>query len=351
LPVISNGINFMRNKFMAVPAKLSKYGIWIGIIGFVVIVMTEHASHMFIEARATGVLLFTILSGAVITTSLFGKRSWCKHICPLGKVVGHFADLSVVELGSNTNVCSSQCQTHDCVKDKNCPMGIHPSVAASTTDCILCLACVKRCQHKSARINARFPWQNMIGREKWELPGAMFTTLLVASVLAVKLPSWGLLDRYIAIHISGFQAGGTFVTDILLSCIFLFVFTAMVFLAAGFAGREKWRENFVRVAPSYLFIAFAGFLNIYLHEFIYDGHNLIPWLLEAVGLGGIVPIDLVTPNLGTLKVLIPLITLTGATTSLLMLKAIADKYSLPRMTYRSHQVIILLTLVAFLFIL
>ena len=146
LPVISNGINLKREKFLTFPASLARYGIWIGIVGFVVIFMTEHASHMFSDARATGALLLTILTGAIITNSLFGKRSWCKHICPLGKVVGHFADLSVVELGSNSNVCSSQCQTHDCVKDKNCPMGIHPSAAAATKDCVLCLACVKRCQ-------------------------------------------------------------------------------------------------------------------------------------------------------------------------------------------------------------
>jgi hypothetical protein len=313
--------------------------------------MTEHASHMFIEARATGVLLFTILSGAVITTSLFGKRSWCKHICPLGKVVGHFADLSVVELGSNTNVCSSQCQTHDCVKDKNCPMGIHPSAAAATKDCILCLACVKRCQHKSVRISARLPWQNMIAREKWELPGAMFSILLVASVLAVKITSWEPFDRYIGIHLSGFRTGNQFVTDVLFSCFFLFLFTALALLISGFPGKNRWREYFVHVGPSYLFLAFAGFLNTYLHEFIYNGHNLIPWLLESVGLGGVISAELVTPNLGTMKALIPLFTLMGATASLFMLKAIADKYSLPKMVYRGHQIILLLTSLVFLFIL
>ena len=191
----------------------------------------------------------------------------------------------------------------------------------------------------------------MMAREKWELPGAMFTILLIAAVLAVKLLSWGPLDRYIAVHLSGFQGGGTFVTDVLFSCFFLFLFTALALLVSGYPESNKWREYFVRVGPGYLFLAFAGFLNTYLHEFIYHGHNLIPWLLESVGLGGIIPVDLVTPNLGTMKVLIPLITLTGGIGSLFMLKAIADKYSLPRMAYRGHQTIIFMTSLVFLLVL
>jgi len=351
LPVISNGINVMRKKSLAVPKIIARYGIWIGIVGFVIIFMMEHVSHMFTEARATSALLLTILTGAVITNSLFGKRSWCKHICPLGRVVGHFAGLSIVELGSNSNVCSSQCQTHDCVKDKNCPMGIHPSAAAATKDCVLCLACVKRCQHKSVRIDARFPWQEIMVREKWEIPGAVFTILIVASVLAVKLPSWAPLSGYIAEHPIWLQAGGPFIRDVSLSGLILILFTVLALLFSGFPAKEKWREYFVYVGHGYLFLAFAGFLNIYLHEFVYNGHNLLPWLIETAGLSSVIPVDLFTPNLGTLKALIPLFTLTGSVLSLFMLKALADKYSLPKMVYRGHQTILFMMLLVFLFVL
>ena len=100
----------------------------------------------------------------------------------------------------------------------------------------------------------------------------------------------------------------------------------------------------------YLFLAFAGFLNIYFHEFVYNGHNLLPWLIDMAGLDGIIPADAVTPNLGTLKALIPLITLSGAVLSLFMLKAIAAKYSLPKIIYRGHQMILSLASLIFLFV-
>jgi hypothetical protein len=100
-----------------------------------------------------------------------------------------------------------------------------------------------------------------------------------------------------------------------------------------------------------LFLAYAGFMNIYLHEFVYNGHNLLPWLIESIGLSGLIPPEMVTPNLGTLKALIPFVTLVGAVSSLLMLKAIANKYALPRLVYRGHQTILLLTSLIFLLIL
>jgi hypothetical protein len=191
----------------------------------------------------------------------------------------------------------------------------------------------------------------MIAREKWELPEAIFTILLIASVLAVKLPSWSPLEKYISEFSVGLQAGGIFLKEITISCFFLVLFTALAVLASGFPASKKWREHLVRVGPCYLYLAFAGFLNIYLHEFIYNGHNLLPWLIETAGLSDVIPVYLVTPNLGTLKALIPVITLSGSIASLCMLKAIANKHSLPVTVYRGHQAIVLLTSLIFLFIL
>jgi hypothetical protein len=45
-----------------------------------------------------------------------------------------------------------------------------------------------------------------------------------------------------------------------------------------------------------------------------------------------------------------MITLAGGITSLIMLKRLADKYALTRPLYRSHQAILVLIMVLFLFI-
>ena len=167
LPVISDGVSSFRSRFSKVPVFLSRYGVWCGVVGFALIVAVEHLTHMFTNPHATALLLLSVLGGAVVTTLLYGSRSWCKHLCPLGSMIGNTASLSILEIGSNPNVCSTQCQTLDCIKDNNCPMGLHPSSAALTRECVLCLNCVKSCQHRSARLNLRTPWHQVIARGKW----------------------------------------------------------------------------------------------------------------------------------------------------------------------------------------
>jgi hypothetical protein len=311
------------------------------------VLFAEHATKMFTVAYATSFLLLTILGGTVITNFFFGKRSWCKHVCPLGKMVAQTSTLSLIELESNSTVCSSQCQTHDCVKEGNCPMGLHPSVAGVTKDCILCMSCVKRCKHQAVRINLRMPWNELLERKKADFPGAFFAVFLTALVLAMKLPSWGPFASLIMKS----YTGNYYLADIAMAFATGLVFTILAFFASGFPGNGSWRQNFSISGYAYLFLAFAGFFNIYFHELVYSGHNLAPWTIEQVGLHNEIPVAWVTPNLGTLKIFIPLITLLGAISSLVMLSKLARKHAVPLFVRRFHQGILCVTTLIFLVIL
>lgn len=347
MPAISDGVNFYRNKYLPVPAMLSKYGLWIGIFGFALILIAEHAAHMFTAAHATSVLLLCILSGATITNSLFGKRSWCKHVCPLGRMVANSSAISLIELGSNSNVCSSQCQTHDCIKEGNCPMGLHPSAAAASKDCILCLSCLKRCRHQSVRIDVRFPWYEFYVREKWNVTEAFFAVSLTALVLAVKLPSWVHLERFIGQR----MWGGSTIVDFTLSVVISMLFIFLTYVASGLAAEGSRKKNFTVIGPAYLFLAFAGFFNIYLHELVYNGQNLLPWIMDMIGFGALIPSAWITPNLGTLKAVVPLITLVSSIASFSLLARLSSKHSLPSFVRQAHQGILLITTLIFLLIL
>jgi len=348
LPAVADQTVRLRKKFLPVPGLLSKYGVWFGVVGFIVILQAEHLFAMFDRAYATGILLLTILSGAVGTTLLFGKRSWCKHLCPLGRMVAQYATISVLELGSNSNVCTSQCHTHDCVREGNCPMGIHPSAANSSKDCVFCFSCVKSCTHRSVRVDARYPWQELLRKEKWELNGAMFSLFLVASVLAVKLPESGLYRRFI---LQAPAAPGSLAAGFGESLPVFAVFVVLALLASGIPFKREGRRHFTQVGHAWQFLGFSGFFNVYLHEFVYKGDNLLPWGVQLFSLGALHLPDALTPNLGTLKALFPLITLAGGIPSLLMLKALADKYALPRAGYRGHQALMALVILVFLIIL
>jgi hypothetical protein len=302
---------------------------------------------MFTAAHATSVLLIGIISGTAITNFLFGRRSWCKHVCPLGRMVASSATISLIELGSNGNVCLSQCQTHDCIKDGNCPMGIHPSAASTSKDCIYCLSCLKRCRHQSVRIDLRFPWHEFTVRDTWKGAEGFFAVSLTALVLAVKLPSWRPLDAFVSQQAWSNQS----VVDEVLSLAIALLFMLCGGAASGIFAKTDWKKNFAAAGSAYLFLAFAGFFNIYFHEFAYTGHNLLPWIVALTGYAGAIPAEWITPNLGTLKAAVPLITLTGSVISFVMLGRLCSKMQLPLFVKRSHQVLLLGTTVVLLVVL
>ncbi len=347
LPIISDGFNGLRKKFLPVPGFLSKNGIWIGMVGFAVILLSEYAAHMFVAAYATGILLLSILAGTVVTNFFFGKRAWCKHICPLGSMVSQVSTLSFIELKSNSTVCSSHCQTHDCVKDGNCPMNLHPSAAGVNKDCIFCLTCVKRCKHQAVRINARLPWDDLLARKTVDFAGAFFAVILVALILATKLPSW---ETFLPV-LSWSFTDNLQIKNLATSFAIGLVFTVLVFFVSGFPKSLTWKHNFSVSGYAYLFLAFAGLFNIYFHEFAYHGHNLGPWIAGQTGLEDAVPAGWITPNLGTLKALIPALTLMGSVSSLLMLAKLAEKHSISPVVFRMHQGILSVTSLLFLLIL
>ncbi|MFZ0927742.1 MAG: cyclic nucleotide-binding domain-containing protein [Syntrophobacteraceae bacterium] len=348
LPVIGEYAGRFREKSLPLPGVLARHDFWIGVGGLIIIIQSEHIFDMFNKAHATGILLLVILSGAAITSFLFGRRAWCKHFCPLGMMIAQYATVSLLELGSNNNVCSSQCHNHDCVRHGNCPMGIHPSTASASKDCIFCLSCVKSCQHQSARLNAHYPWQNLLRKDKWDPGDALFAVLVIASVLAVKLPESGIFRRFI-LHTSAKSHG--LIAGLGQNLPITIVFAALVLLASGFPFKREWKRHFVVAGYAYLFLALSGLLNIYLHEFVYKGHHLLPWGVHLFSFGALQLPDWLTPNLGTLKALFPMITLAGGLCSLLMLKVLADKYSFPQSLYRIHQVILILVMLLFLLIL
>ncbi|MGA2402912.1 MAG: hypothetical protein ABSG91_14605, partial [Syntrophobacteraceae bacterium] len=296
LPVVGEYAGRVRKEFPPVPDVLAKYGVWIGVGGLIIIVQTEHIFKM---------------------------------------------------LGSNNNVCSTQCHTHDCVRDGNCPMGIHPSAASASKDCIFCLSCVKSCKHRSARVNARYPWQDLLRKEQWASSDALFAVLVTASVLAVKLPDSGIFRRFI-LHESGKSHG--LMAGLGENLPIMILFAALVLIASGFPFKREWKRHFVVAGCAYLFLALSGLFNIYLHELVYNGNYLLPRGVHFFSFGALESPDWLTPNLGTLKALPPMVTLAGGIASLLMLKRYAEKDAFTPTIYRSHQAILILVMLLFPFI-
>jgi hypothetical protein len=248
-------------------------------------------------------------------------------------------------------VCLTQCQTHDCVKDGNCPMNVHPSATAAASNCIMCLSCVRACTHNAVRVEVRAPWRGIVDGKKWELSRACLAVVLVATVLSLKLAEW--------ITIGGTGATGATADaypDLTAPAIVVFValtigYVGLVVLASGGLGRAQIASGFAHAGRVYVPLAVAGFFNIHFREFVEHGSAALPMVVDTLGLAAYIPTSTVTPDLGTLKALIPLVTLASVIAALLMLANVSEKYSFSRASLRAHQLILTATAILFIHLL
>jgi hypothetical protein len=167
--------------------------------GFFAILWVEEVTAMRHSPRATGLLLIFILTGAVVSSVLYQRRSWCRHLCPMGAFAGLCSTSSMVELRPTLDVCTAKCSEHLCYKGTEhtpgCPMFLHVMFMDSNHHCTLCLNCIRNCANNSPQVNLRFP-----GRDLWTAVGGKpevgrFAAMVLGLLLALEMVDYW--ERYL----------------------------------------------------------------------------------------------------------------------------------------------------------
>lgn len=351
ISAISNLFSYGRKKFLSFPASMRQYGIWAGIGAFVVIFWIEHATEAFLNARVTGMVFLSISACAIVTALLFGKRIWCVYICPMGRMLGDLAALSIMELRANSKVCIWQCEFNVCIKDKSCPMGLHPSSEKTRHDCILCFACADKCKQESLHLDLLLPHQRILAAKSWNPSRSAFVVLLTGSVLGSQVLGW-LGDHrgftLLAIPEIHFHSQwGHFLTGLAVTI----GFAAAAFLASRTKTLEAWSRDCAHAGSAYLPLAFFGLFDIYFGYFI-SRSNEIPLLVAKI-LGFSGSID--TPQGASIPLILQalpsLLALAGGVASLYLLRKLRGQNRLHPRSYRLHQILILMTSLALLIVL
>jgi transcriptional regulator with AAA-type ATPase domain len=171
----------------AVPGWIKEHGNRIAMAGFLSIVLVEELTAMRESPRATGVLLLVIVGGALLTSVLFPRRTWCLHLCPLGGLAGVGATGAVLELRPTPDICVAQCREHTCYKGSDsvsgCPMFQHLMFVDSSRNCVLCLDCVRSCPNGSPQLNLRAPARELHA-PRGSTPGTDEFTAMLGGITA-----------------------------------------------------------------------------------------------------------------------------------------------------------------------
>ena len=232
LPSAARAVQRMFNTGWKVPAWLKRHDATIVMAGFFAIIWAEEVTRMRGSPHATAVLLLAILSGAVVTGVLMPRRTWCRHLCPMGGFLGAGAVTGLVELRPTSDICAAKCRDHSCYKGgqhvEGCPLFNHVMFVDSNQHCVLCLKCVDSCPNDSPQLNVRPPARDLVTMTdlsttaRWT---AMLAGMLVALVL---VQQWerqaagalaGMLRERHLLTVSGVLALGALVPQALLQLL------------------------------------------------------------------------------------------------------------------------------------
>ena len=135
--------------------------------GFAAILLWEEVWNLENTAWLSSCLLLLITAGAVISSTVFEKRFWCRYLCPVGGMNGLFAKLSILELRAEAGTCSGSCSSYACFKGgpadgeglatAGCPLGTHPAHLSDNRNCVLCMTCTQACPNRSVQLRLRPP--------------------------------------------------------------------------------------------------------------------------------------------------------------------------------------------------
>lgn len=186
-------------------------------------------------------------------------------------------------------------------------MGLHPTAANTTDDCVLCCSCAKECPHDAICLDLRYPWMGLVERQTTSLAEVLFAPLLIGAVLAIRLPQVVMLESALLQQCVQFAIviGGLLLT----------------ILVTGLSREKAVRQRRVQHLGSALLpLALSGMFGLFFRELIIDGPKLVPLLIQSFQLDQWLDPGKYRVEPGFLKIVLPLTIVSGAGFSWFLLK-------------------------------
>jgi len=272
-----------------------RWGGWFLFGFFAPILLWEELWNLENTAYLSSCLLLLITAGAVIFSSIFERRFWCRYLCPIGGMNGLFAKLAVTELRAQQGTCSAECTTYQCYKGGpqkgegqetvGCPLYSHPAQLADNRDCVLCMTCLKACPHRSVEVNLRPP-----GIEIWttHIPRSYEVALLLLLLNNVFLHCLPALNQELSLGLNLEDFGQHALLAIAaLSLPALLPLLAQAILRPNYSlSRALKPRRFLELAYGYLPLVLAGNLAYYLPLGLGEAGRILPVSLATAGWAG-----------------------------------------------------------------
>ena len=171
---------------LAVPGWLRRNGVWLSVSGLFVILWLEGAAGITHSPRGTALLMLAILAGATLSGLLFDKKAWCMHLCPMGRIIGPSATISMTEFRSDPELCR-ECRTFECKRGREgregCPVNLGAFNIRTSLGCHVCGHCMTLCPKGSPTLRFRSPFAELVRNKGKNLACSWVVPVLAGSQL------------------------------------------------------------------------------------------------------------------------------------------------------------------------
>ncbi len=270
--------NLKLSRLRSPPKWLVCKGLHLATAGFFFIIWVETVTDMKHSPFSTALLLLSIVLGATLMGVLYRGYTWCRYLCPLGKIIGSAATMALTEFRADPAKCA-QCKDFACRRGrpgkKPCPVFLGAYHARNNLVCLVCGHCLTLCAHDSPALYLRHPLREQIINKGRYVTCGYVIPLLMGSQLArflYETPYFARLQNLL-----GYGSTVTFTLLFGVSTLFFIQFIRLgshlfVYYEDELFGR------FSPMVPVVLPLAFTGELVYRLDYFLRNVGDFLPTL-------------------------------------------------------------------------
>lgn len=172
---------------LPVPKFLQTYGVYWSVFLLALIIWIEITAGLDSWPAGTSYLVLSIVGGSAVMAIIFSGQSWCRHLCPLGRMTGAAATMSITEFRADHRKCQG-CKTFACKRGidgkSGCPVYLGAFSVQNNLHCLVCGHCLPFCDRDSPRLLLRNPYNELIKNQGRYITCTYIVPFLMGSQLA-----------------------------------------------------------------------------------------------------------------------------------------------------------------------
>ena len=277
---------------LRVPRQLRS--VWPALVIFIGFTWLELGAGITVDPYATASIALLMVVMATVSMLVFQRKAFCRYFCPVGRTIGFYSQLSVVELRPIDSDKCANCKTLECYHGsedvESCPTSLMMGSLQQNTYCTSCGNCSRSCPDENVSWRLRSPSVEAVqsARPHWDEACFMITLLALTSFHGITMmPFWEeWISRLARLIGDSGQLLWSFSVGIALCILGVVLFYAgLVFITQKLSSSTlSFRKTFSTLAFVALPLAFAYHMAHNLNHLIREGAGLTDIFLNPLGI-------------------------------------------------------------------